>query len=368
MNPGSTTRILHGDEPHELGQPSVDPIDLCSFYASAGNPGPNELGYARSGNRTWEALESALGRLEGAPAVSFASGLGATLALLLALARERKRLILPSDGYHGGRGLARKLEPFGIATELVDQADLEAVAQALKSEAAILLVETPTNPFLRVMDLEALAELAREHGAALICDNTTATAALQRPLDLGAMATVASLAKASSGHSDVILGAVATRDEALYDEVRSWRTYGGAIPGPFEAWAALRGLKTLPLRIQRQSSNALEIARWLTEHERVARVHYPGLEPRELVRRQMSDGGGPLLSFELSSAAAVETDAVVERSQRIVRGTSFGGVESSWERRSRWPGEVAPPNLIRLSVGIEEVRDLIADLEHALAN
>ena len=279
MDQGPSTRILHGDEPHALGQPSADSIDLCSFYSSAGDPGPDDRSYARSGNRTWDALEAALERLEGAPNVTFASGLGATTALLMALARERKRLLLPSDGYHGGRGLARKLEPFGITTELIDQADEDAVRNALAGAPSILFVESPTNPFLRMMDLARLAERAREHDVPLVCDNTTATAALQRPLDLGVTATVTSLTKASSGHSDVLVGAVATRDADLLEEVRSWRTYGGAIPGPFEAWAALRGLKTLPLRIQRQSSNALEVARWLANHERVARVHYPGLQP-----------------------------------------------------------------------------------------
>lgn len=367
MTRGPTTRILHDDSPHQLGRPSADAIDLCSFYASAGEPGPDDRSYARGSNRTWEALEAALERLEGAPTRVFGSGLGATTALYLALGRERKHLVLPTDGYHGGRELAARLAPFGFTTELVDQADHERVAEALASQPSILLAESPTNPFLRVMDLARLAEIARDHGAPLVVDNTTATAALQRPLDLGATATVTSLTKASSGHSDVLLGAVATRDEALLGEVHAWRTYGGAIAGPFEAWAGLRGLKTLPLRIRRQSETALALARWLARHERVTRVHYPGLAEDDLLRRQMPSGSGPLLSFELDGDRRA-ADAVVDRSRVIVRGTSFGGVETSWERRSRWPAENAPPNLIRLSVGLEEVEDLLADLRHALAD
>jgi len=366
MTHGPTTRIQHTGDPHALGVPSADPLDLCSFYASAGEP--EDASYARAGNRTWTALEASLARLEGAPTLAFASGLGAMLAVLMALGARRKRLILPTDGYHGCRALARKLEPFGLTTELVDQADHAAVAAALSGPPAQLWVESPTNPFLRVMDLRALTELARAHDAPLVCDNTTATAALQRPLDHGATATVTSLSKASSGHSDVILGAVATNDAELLAEVRSWRTHGGAIPGPFEAWLALRGLKTLPLRIARQSENALAIARWLAEHPRVRAVHYPGLEPTEITRRQLPQGSGPLLSFELHDASAAAADAVIDRSRLIVRGTSFGGVESSWERRARWPNEVAPPSLIRLSAGIEELEDLLADLERALAD
>jgi cystathionine gamma-synthase len=202
----------------------------------------------------------------------------------------------------------------------------------------------------------------------MIVDNTVATGLLQRPLDLGATASLYSLTKAISGHSDVILGAVVSRDAGLLAELKAWRSSGGGIPGPFEAWLALRGLKTLPLRIARQSASALAIAGHLAGHPRVTAVHYPGVDKTtsELARRQMPDGFGPLLSFEVTPDSADAADKVVAASRLILPATSFGGVESTWERRARWPAETAPAGLIRLSVGVEPAADLITDIDDAL--
>jgi cystathionine beta-lyase/cystathionine gamma-synthase len=194
-----------------------------------------------------------------------------------------------------------------------------------------------------------------------------ATGLLQRPLDLGAVASLCSLTKSASGHSDVIAGAVMTRDALLADELRVWRTLGGGILGPLEAWLAVRGLRTLPLRIERQSANALAIAEYLARHPRVTAVHYPGVgDDVDVARAQMQRGFGPLLSFEIDGTAA-DADAVVAASRLIVPATSFGGVESAWERRGRWQGETAPAALIRLSAGIEPAADLVADIDGALA-
>jgi cystathionine gamma-synthase len=219
-----------------------------------------------------------------------------------------------------------------------------------------------------VADLERLGALAAAAGAPMVVDNTVATGLLQRPLEAGATASLYSLTKAVSGHSDVILGAVVSRDEELLAALRAWRSSGGAIPGPFEAWLALRGLKTLPLRIARQSDSALVIARHLTGHPRVAAVHYPGIDKStaELARRQMSRGSGPLLSFEVTPDSADAADKVVASSRLILPATSFGGVESTWERRARWPAETAPAGLIRLSVGVEPAADLLTDIDQAL--
>jgi len=349
------------------GEPSSPPIYPGSFATTAGDPAEVPAAYGRQGNATWSALEQHLGQLEDAECVVFASGQAASMGLLLCLAEERPRLCSPSDGYYGMRVLAEKLGPRGIEIASCDHADLEAVDRALAPGGAILWTETPTNPFLRVFDLAALGALARASGSPLVVDNTTATSALQRPLDQGALATLTSLTKATSGHSDVILGSVATRDSELAENLRAWRQAGGGIPGPFEAWVALRGVRTLSVRIERQSRNALAIARHLLAHPQVDRVHYPGTSEAtlELARRQMIGGFGPLMSFEVQGTAA-DTERVVRAARHIRPGTSFGGVESTWERRARWAAETAPDNLIRLSVGIEDEALLLADLDQAL--
>jgi cystathionine beta-lyase/cystathionine gamma-synthase len=359
-------RLIHAGTTRTRAEPAVPPLVPTSIYVSEGEP-RRDRGYGRDGNPGWEALEEALGGLEDAQAVAFASGQAASMALMLTLAKGRDRLVLPADGYYGARVLADKLRPHGGNGPVpvhVDLRDLTAVARELKAAPSVLWAETPTNPLLRVADLAGLAEAAATAGAPMIVDNTTATSLLQRPLDWGAAASLYSLTKAISGHSDVIAGAVVSRDPELIADLRAWRSSGGGIPGPFEAWLALRGLKTLPLRIARQSDSALAVSRYLAGHPLVRAVHYPGLEATPLVARQMPDGSGPLLSFEVDSAAAA--DRVVASSCLILPATSFGGVESTWERRARWPGETAPDGLIRLSVGIEPAADLIADIDEAL--
>jgi len=290
------------------------------------------------------------------------------MALMLSLAPGRSRIILPSDGYYNIGKLADRLSPFGTTPVRVDMLDLDAVRRELAAGPAVLWGETPSNPLLNVADIAALADLAREAGAPFVVDNTVATGVLQRPLDLGATATLTSLTKGTSGHADLLLGSIATRDEAIATSLREWRTLAGGIAGPFEAWLALRGLKTLPLRIARQSENALAIARHLADHPRVRAVHYPGTEPAtlDLARRQMPSGFGPLLSFELDGTAD-DADAAVGAARLIAPATSFGGVESTWERRARWASEKsAPPSLIRMSAGIESIGDLLADIDRSL--
>jgi cystathionine beta-lyase/cystathionine gamma-synthase len=365
------SRLIHAGTERIPGQPATPPLVPASIYVSAGTPRPGR-GYGRESNPGWEALEQAIGDLEDAEAVVFASGQAASMALMLALAAGRKQIVLPSDGYYGGRVLADKLRPHGAVGVLEDLQDLPAVERALLAAPSVLWAETPTNPLLRVADLTRLAELAAAAQAPMVVDNTVATGWLQRPLDAGATASLYSLTKAASGHSDVILGAVVSRDPDLLAELRAWRSSGGAIPGPFEAWLALRGLKTLPLRIERQSHSALVIAAHLAGHPGVAAVHYPGINKStlELAARQMPGGLGPLLSFQLAPGGpdtARAAEQVVQSSRLILPATSFGGVESSWERRGRWAGETAPDGLIRLSVGVEPAADLIADIDAALS-
>ncbi len=360
------SRLIHAGTVRVPGQPGTPPLVPASIYVSAGEPRPGR-GYGRESNPGWEALEQALGGLEDAEAVVFASGQAASMALMLALASDRRRIVLPSDGYYGGRVLADKLRPHGAVPVPVDLLDLAAVERELTAAPSLLWAETPTNPLLRVADLTRLAELAAATGAPMVVDNTVATGLLQRPLDFGATASLYSLTKAISGHSDLLLGAVVSRDQELLAGLRVWRSSGGGIPGPFEAWLALRGLKTLPLRIARQSQSALAVARHLAGHARVTAVYYPGTDATmlEVARRQMPGGFGPLLSFEIRGDAEA-ADKVVDTSRLILPATSFGGVESTWERRSRWQGETAPEGLIRLSVGAEPIADLISDIDAAL--
>jgi cystathionine beta-lyase/cystathionine gamma-synthase len=365
--PSAESRVVHAGTQRHPGAPASPPLVPASVYASWGEPDPSRA-YGRSGNPSWEALEQALGIMEDAEAVVFASGQAASMALMLTLAEGRRQILLPGDGYYNTRMLADQLRPRGAVPALVDLLDHAKVEHHLAAGPTVLWAETPTNPLLRVADLAGLARLASAADAPMIVDNTVATGLLQKPLDHGALASLCSLTKAASGHSDVLLGAVLTRDPGLLDDLRNWRTVGGGIPGPFESWLALRGLKTLALRVTRQSESALVIARHLATHPRVRAVHYPGTNEAtlELASRQLPRGFGPLLSFEVDGTAA-ETDAVVQAARIILPATSFGGVESTWERRARWSSETAPDSLIRLSAGIEPVDDLQADIDQSLA-
>jgi cystathionine gamma-synthase len=376
MNTGFSheSRLIHAGIERGLANPATPPLVPASIFVSWGEPQPGRA-YGRDGNPGWEALEQAIGGIEDAQAVVFASGQAASMALMLALTEGRERIVMPADGYYGGRTLAGKLRPHGAVPVHVDQCDTGAVERELKAAPAVLWAETPTNPLLRVADLSRLGELAAAANAPMIVDNTVPTGLLQQPLRWGATASLYSLTKAASGHSDVIGGAVVSRDVELIAGLRAWRSAGGSVPGPFECWLALRGLKTLPLRIERQSQSAMAVAAHLATHPRVAAVHYPGLADgaaRAVAERQMPAGYGPLLSFEVRPAgwsemdAACAADAVIQASRLILPATSFGGAESNWERRARWPSETAPGGLIRLSVGLEPVADLIADIDAAL--
>ena len=308
-----------------------------------------------------------LGALEDAEAVLFPSGQAASHALLSDLVRTGRGVVMPHDAYYNSRALAELVTATaGVAYVAVDQRDAQAIASALDGGPAALWVETPSNPLLRVVDLAALAELAGAHGATMVVDNTLATPLLQQPCDMGSHANVYSLTKALGGHSDLLLGAVVSRDRELITRLREWRTLVGAIPGAFAAWLAARSLRTLAVRLQRQCENAMAIAEFLQRHERVTAVHYPGLAPaREIADRQMHGGYGPVLSFTVDGDAR-SADHVVRGARLVYPGTSFGGVVSSWERRARWAGESAPATLIRLAVGVEHIDDLIADIDHAL--
>lgn len=360
-----TTRLLHAIEAPDAGRPAEPDLTLASYLVSDGEP--DAADYLRADHPNWRDVERVLGALENADAVLFPSGQAATHAVLADLARTAGRLVLPEDGYYNTWALAAVVaDATGVDVATVDLLDLDAVGRALDGGPAALWVETPTNPLLRVADLAALAAVVASSGAPMVVDNTLATALRQQPLAFGASASVASLTKGTTGHSDVLAGAVVTADVDLADRLRAWRTVTGAVPGAFEAWLVARSLRTLAVRSARQCATALTLARHLHADGRVA-VHYPGLPPhREVADRQMTGGYGSVLSFEVDGDAAA-ADAVVAAARLIRPGTSFGGVVSSWERRARWPAETAPQSLIRLSVGLEAAGDLLTDLDQSLA-
>jgi cystathionine gamma-synthase len=303
--------------------------------------------------------------------VAFASGSAATLAVFT-LAAAGGRVVCSSDCYHGTAKQLREILPrWGATAEFVDTTDLDAVRRALEPGATLLWVETPSNPLLRVSDIAGLAELAHARGALLGCDNTFASPVLQQPLALGADFVMHSTTKYLGGHSDVLGGIVVVREaSAELEGLRHFQGTGGGVPAPFDCWLLLRSLATLPLRVRQQSANALDVARFLAGNGRVERVHYPGLERHPghaLATRQMHDGYGAVVSFQVPGGAT-EALAVAARVQLFTRATSLGGVESLIEHRASMEGPLSqtPPNLIRLSVGLEHPADLVADLAQAL--
>jgi cystathionine gamma-synthase len=342
-----------------------EPYNVAPTFASTYRDGGG-VGYGRWGNPTWSAFEAAIGALEGGQALAFASGMAAVTAVLETLPLGAT-VLLPRDAYTGTRGFLADVASRGrVVAVPVDMTDTAAVIERLP-DTLLLWAESPVNPLLGMVDLHAVLTAAAEAGVPAVVDNTLATPVLQRPLEFGATAVVHSATKFIGGHSDLLLGAVVTRDEVLLARLVERRTLHGAVPGTQEAWLALRGLRTLPLRIERAQATAQILAERLEEMPTVTRVRYPGLPSQaghDLVRGQM-DGPGAVLSFELESEHAA--DALTSRLRLIVGGTSFGGVESTIDRRNRWPGEDhIPPGLLRLSVGIEDAEDLWRDLDHAL--
>jgi len=349
------------------------PIHLSTTFARDER---NELiganQYIREGNPTQSVLEEALAPLEGgAAALAFASGMAAGVALMQTL-ESGAHLLLPNDAYYGFRVAANDfLRPWGIRADLVAMEDVSALTAAIRPETRLVWLETPSNPLMKITDLERAISIARKTGATTLVDNTFATPVLQRPISLGADVVLHATTKYIGGHSDVQGGALVFAEKGgLYERVQHARHILGAVASPFNSWLALRGLRTLPLRMARHSANALEVARALDAHPAVSSVHYPGLESdsgHSVARRQMSAFGG-MLSFRVGAGREAAIRAV-GRTRLWTRATSLGGVESLIEHRATSEGATSrtPPDLIRLSVGLEHPDDLIEDLEQALA-
>lgn len=344
-----TIAITTGRPPRTPGGPLNTPIEPASTYHHGG-----DLEYGRDGNRGWEALEAAIGALEHGHCVTFASGLAAASAIL-DLVPGGARAIAQRGTYHGVAELLRERAAAGLI-ELQTHAALTAEGLAASiAGAGLVWIESPTNPMLDVVALPAVIGLARRAGALVVVDNTFATPLVQTPLTLGADLVMHAGTKLIGGHSDLLLGAVVAADPALRQRLVVRRHNTGAVPGVLEAYLALRGLRTLPVRFERAQATARELASRLGSHPRVSRVRYPG--------------SGTMISFEMMGAAE-DAEAVCEATRLVIHATSLGGVESSMERRARYPSDRAagvPDTLIRLSVGLEHPDDLWRDLERALA-
>jgi cystathionine gamma-synthase len=374
---GFSTRAVHGAGAADpVTGAVVPPISLATTFQQEAVGKPLAYEYSRSGNPTRAALEAHLAVLEGAPhGFAFASGLAAEDALLRLLA-PGDHALLPDDAYGGTIRLARQVHaPAGLVVGTVDLTDLDALVAAWRPGTRMVWVETPSNPWLRIVDIGAVAAVAHERDAVLVVDNTFATPALQQPLDLGADVVVHSTTKYLGGHSDVVGGFAATRDDELAERIGFLQNAAGAVPGPLDCYLVHRGAKTLELRMARHSESAMAVAEMLGAHPAVAEVHYPGLPSHpghDVAARQMSAFGG-MVSLRLAGGEAAALE-VCRRTEIFTLAESLGAVESLIEHPARMThasvagtGNEVPGDLVRLSVGIEHVDDLLADLTQALA-
>lgn len=377
-----STIALHGRPAHRRTGPLVPGVALTTTYHQSRVGVADGPTYSRVANPSVDELESLLGELESAPpAVAFGTGLGAETALLLALLRAGDHIVVGQAVYGGTTRLVREvLGPLGIHATFVDSTDAQAVQRALRERTAAVFIETPANPTLQLTDIHAVAQITRGAGVRLIVDNTFLTAVVQRPLDLGADVCIYSTTKLIEGHSTACGGAVVSRDEALLQRVRWVRKCTGGIQSPLGGWLTTRGLRTLPLRVREQSRHAQVIARWLADHPRVEAVHYPGLSAfpqRELADRQHAGGlHGSVISFEVKGG--VEAGRTVLESARLCCLVEHvGSVETLLTHPATMTHADVPPaqrraagitdGLIRLSVGLEDPADVIADLDQAIA-
>ena len=344
-----TTAITAGRPASAPGAPLNTSISLNSTFTAGG-----ELGYGRFGNETWSALEEAITALEdGDSTLAFSSGMAAITAVF-SLLPHGAPVVASDQGYSGTMALLKKYHEQGrLEVRFVDIANTKDVFEALIG-AAFLWIESPTNPGLEIAEMAVIIGEAKKRNMGVAVDNTFATPLSQLPLQLGADISMHSVTKYLAGHSDVILGSLTVKDPALHTRLLEARTLLGAIPGPFEAWLALRGIRTFPLRFNAAQNNAKALVEKLKSDAKVSKVRYPGF--------------GAIISFEIAGDAAA-ADKVCQASQIITNATSLGGVESTWERRRRWAleSQSVPENLIRLSVGCEHVEDLWNDIATALS-
>lgn len=374
-----TLAVHAGVQPDPTTGAVMTPIYQTSTYAQEAPGRHKGYEYARTQNPTRQALEASLAALErGAHGIAFSSGMAAMDAVVRLL-RPGEEVLACNDLYGGSyRLLTQVYEPLGIGSRFVDMAGMPQIEALIQPQTKMIWIETPTNPLLRITDIEAVCRTARRHGILTVVDNTFASPYLQQPLDLGADIVVHSATKYLGGHSDVVLGAVVTRNTDIAERLYFLQNAAGAVPGPHDCFLVLRGIKTLHLRMERACTNAHEIARWLANHPAVGNVHYPGLAhhpQHELAARQMHLFGA-MVSFDLKDDSLEAAMQVLRRTRLFTLAESLGGVESlighpasmthaSIPRAARLRAGLTD-TLIRLSVGIEAVEDLIDDLEKAL--
>ncbi|MCI1983527.1 MAG: cystathionine gamma-synthase [Bifidobacteriaceae bacterium] len=382
----ATAAIHAGQEPDPTTGAVVVPLFQTSTFKQDGVGGRrNGYEYSRSGNPTRDAFDTQLAAVEGGKhALSFSSGLAAIDVLLRSTLTPGDSVLLGNDVYGGTYRLMHQVfAPWGITVDVIDITDQAAVTEALDrgnssngKPYTYIWVETPSNPLLRITDIAFTAAAAHAHGTKVVVDNTFASPALQHPLDEGADLVAYSTTKYIGGHSDTVGGAVVTNDDEAYEQLAFLQNAAGAVPGPFDSWLAIRGLKTLDVRVQRHSANALAVARYLEENPNIERVYYPGLESDEdhdIAARQMHGGFGGVVSAQLKAGEQAAKD-FVGATQLFTLAESLGGVESLIEHPAAMTHSsvagtalAVPSNLVRLSVGIENVDDLIADLDQAFA-
>jgi cystathionine gamma-synthase len=344
------TSAITAGRPEVAPDASLNPPIVFSSTYHAGGP----VGYGRYGNESWSALEAAISELEGGQTLSFSSGMAAISAVFSILPIGAP-VVASNQGYSGTMSLLNQHHATGrLEVRFVDITNTEEVVTAIKG-AALLWLESPTNPCLDVADLPALIAAAKKQTIGVGVDNTFATPMVQTPLSMGADIVMHSVTKFLAGHSDVVLGSLSISDSALFKRLEESRRLNGSVPGPFEAWLALRGIRTFPVRFRAAEANAKTLVTRLQNHAKVTRVRYPGF--------------GAVISFEIDGNAE-NAEKVCESSRLITHATSLGGVESLWERRRRWAAESpsVPEQLIRLSVGCEHVDDIWQDIEQALAS
>ena len=344
------TSAITAGRPEAAPDASLNPPLIFSSTYHAGGP----VGYGRYGNESWSALETAISQLEGGETLSFSSGMAAISAVFSILPIGAP-VVASNQGYSGTMGLLNQHHASGrLEVRFVDITNTEEVIGAMKG-AALLWLESPTNPCLDLADLPALISAAKKLTIGVGVDNTFATPLVQQPLSMGADIVMHSVTKFLAGHSDVVLGSLSISDPALFKRLEEARRFNGSIPGPFEAWLALRGIRSFPVRFRAAEKNAQQLVTRLQTHGKITKVRYPGF--------------GAVISFEVDGTAE-QAEKVCESSRLITHATSLGGIESLWERRRRWALESpsVPEQLIRLSVGCEHVEDIWQDIELALGS